>query len=209
MIFGNRQTGTTPVYSQIYLTDYGYTAPWTNFGNLYQTPNNYPVTDQIGVGMDPKKGASAPVYLWNNLAAGSRGAGTATVDWTLSWKSIPQAAIDLYRTQTGNPSASYTLQNMIQADRDYFKHTHGAAFDGSTGVGIGPKAQMTTIRGTKAGVGFWVTDEGEWNSKNPGPDGQLYVWSGSDWGLKYRPFTYPHPMRVMAVPAPPTGLSVR
>jgi hypothetical protein len=63
-------------------------------------------------------------------------------------------------------------------------------------VTTGTKAQMLAASATQRGMGWWVTDEGEWNSTNGAtPDGQLYVWDGTTWQFKYRPFTYPHPLR--------------
>jgi hypothetical protein len=55
---------------------------------------------------------------------------------------------------------------------------------------------------TLRNVGWWVTDEGEWNSTNgAAPDGQLYVWDGAQWQFKYRPYTYPHPLRSAGAPS--------
>ncbi len=203
MLFDNRTINQVASKNWFYLTDYGYTGQWSNFGNTYQTPVNYPVKDQIGVGIDPKVAASEPMYLWNNRAASAKDAGSASLDWVLTWKDIPQAAIDLYRSQTGNPAATFTMQDVIKADRDYFKHTHGAVFNGTSGVGIGTKAQMLAISpaADKVGVGFWVTDEGEWNALQAGADGQLYTWNGTTWVLKYTPFSYPHPLRRAAPPS--------
>ena len=187
MVFNNQAA--YPAW--FFLTDYGYLTTWPNFGNQLQTPVNYPVTDQVGVGKDPKRAASEPAYLWNNRAAGSV--------WPRQLKGIPQAGIDLYRTQTGNPSASFTERDMIRANRDFFAE---AGFDDTTGVSTGTKAQMLASAPTLQGFGWWVTDEGEWNSTNgAAPDGQLYVWDGSAWQFKYRPYTYPHPMRSAGAPS--------
>jgi hypothetical protein len=84
---------------------------------------------------------------------------------------------------------------MIAAGRDYFKQTVGAPFDGSKSVGRGTRVQMEALKPSKAGVGFWVIDEGEWNGLHDGPDGCLYKWNGSAWTLSYVPYTYPHPLR--------------
>ena len=184
VIFDNRYDGNARA-PWCFLTDYGYMAEWPSFSKTFQTPDNYPVDDQIGVGLDPKAAASDPYYLWNNVANGS--------DWALTWKAIPESAIALYRKQTGNANATFRMQDVIKADRDYFKGTVGETFDGSTGVGMGTRMQMAAISPTKTGVGFWVTDEGQWNSRHPGPDGQLYIWNGKAWVRRYTPFTYPYP----------------
>ena len=202
MIFNNKNTNTTSdQHGRIRLTDYGFTGLWTNFGKVYQTLANYPVTDQIGVGMDPKAAGSEPMYLWNNR----RG----TKDWVVSTAPIPAAAIDLYRTQVGDTTATYTMDDVIKANRDYFKEV--AFFDGTGGVGVGTKAQMQGSNPTKANVAFWVTDEADWDSTNAGNDGQLYVWNGSSWNLRYTPYPYPHPL-ASGLPPPvvnaPTSASV-
>lgn len=132
-------------------------------------------------------------------------------------------------TLTGAPTSSqpyhslFTMRDIIAQDRDYFAETYvgidtdtGAtstggvaiAFDGSTGVGIGTKAQMLAVKPKKNGVGFWVTDEGNWNSTLPtNTSGQLYTWNGNTWVLTYTPYTYPYPF--VARPNPPTGLHVK
>jgi hypothetical protein len=132
-----------------------------------KTAADYPIDDQIGVGKDPKVGGSEPMYLWQNRLAG------ATTEWQIS---------------------SYSsMDGVIVADRDYFDEV--SSFNGASGIGTGTKSQMLAIIPTKKGVGYWVTDEGEWDSTHPGFDGQLYSWTGSAWALKYKPYTYPHPLR--------------
>lgn len=187
MAFNNQST--SPAW--FFLTEYGYLATWPNFGSQFQTPVNYPITDQIGVGKDPKRAASEPAYLWNNRAAGAV--------WPRTLKQIPQGAIDLYRTQTGNLTATFTERDMIQANRDFFAES---GFDNAAGVSTGTKAQMLASTPSLINAGWWVTDEGEWNSTNGAtPDGQLYAWNGTQWQLKYTPFPYPHPLRGGGAPS--------
>jgi hypothetical protein len=186
MIFNNQSS----IRAWFYLTDYGYLNLWPNFGQVYQTPVNYPITDQVGVGKDPKRAGSEPAYIWNNKVNGA--------PWPRTLKGIPQGAIDLYRTQTGNPTAGFSEQDMVRANRDFFADE---GFDNAAGVSSGTKAQMLAFRPGFVGYGWWVTDEGEWNNTNGAtPDGQLYVWDGAAWTLKYRPFTYPHPLRTSGAP---------
>lgn len=206
MIFNNHTT-----WGALFLHEYGCTAKWANFSSQYQTPIDYPIIDQIGVGADPRTGGSEPVYLWNNINTG-QGSGPAR-DWGITWKSVPTEALARYRAQTSNTTATFTMRDIVASDRDYFKHTHGAVFDGSSGVGLGTRGQMNAIQATKVNVGYWVTDEGEWNSEQAGSDGRLYVWNGSSWVLKYTPYSYPHPTRLVAVgnqgePRAPSSLSV-
>lgn len=187
MVFNNQAA--YPAW--FFLTDYGYLSTWPSFGNQFQTPVNYPITDQVGVGKDPKVAGSEPAYLWNNRAAGAV--------WPRTLKNVAQGAIDLYRTQTGNTAATFTERDMIKANRDFFAE---AGFDDTAGVSTGTKQQMLASTPSLRNVGWWVTDEGEWNSKNgAAPDGQLYAWDGAQWQLKYRPFTYPHPLRGGGAPS--------
>jgi len=139
-----------------------------------KTATDYPIDDQIGVGKDPKAGGSEPMYLWQNRLAGS------TTEWPVS----------AYSDMTG----------VIEANRDYFAEV--SSFDGTGGIGIGTRSQMLSITPTKNGVGYWVTDECEWDASHSGLDGQLYTWTGSTWALKYKPFTYPHPLQGIATSLP-------
>jgi hypothetical protein len=187
MVFNNQSA--YPAW--FYLTDYGYLATWPNFGSQFQTPVNYPIKDQIGVGKDPMVAASEPGYLWNNRAAGAV--------WPRTLKQVAQGAIDLYRTQTGSATATFTERDMVQANRDFFAES---GFDNAAGVSTGTKLQMLASTPTLNKAGWWVTDEGEWNSTNGAtPDGQLYTWNGTQWQLKYTPFPYPHPLRGGGAPS--------
>jgi hypothetical protein len=195
MVFDNicdNVTGISVKSPSLSLKEYGCLSLWPNFGNLYQTPLDYPVKDQIGAGMDPLAAGSEPMYLWNNVRAGS--------DWGVSAPAIPSAAITYYQTLTADLTASFTMNDVVQSDRDYFKQTVGLSFDGSGSVGRGTKSQMLAIQPSKKGVGFWVTDEASWN-KSGGAQGQLYTWSGSAWTLRYTPYTYPHPLQGSSTPS--------
>lgn len=98
----------------------------------------------------------------------------------------------------------------LQENRDWYEEK--LDFDGSEGVGVGTWAERPSS--CTAGVGYWATDRGDWNSKAPGPDGQLYHCTDSgDWALHYVPYTYPHPAQSGSTggggnpPAPPTNLT--
>ncbi|HEY3755767.1 MAG TPA: hypothetical protein VGL42_06420 [Opitutaceae bacterium] len=196
-IFGNQTINQTAASSWLYLDEYGALGTWPNFGSAYQTPASYPVADQIGIGEDPKAAHSDPIYVWGNLAAASAGAGAATVDWALAWKPIPAAAV------TANGGVTFTMGPsspcIIHQNQDYFKQNVGETFDGSgsdgNGVGSGTLAQMNALTPAVTGVGFWVTDQGNWNQRAGGMSGTLYVWNGSSWTQHYTPYTYPHPLR--------------
>jgi hypothetical protein len=168
------------------ITDYGYRGLWSAFSNVYQTPVNYPILDQIGVGMDPKVAGSEPAYMWGNTYGSNS-------PWVRTLKTPDAGAISLYQTQTSNPSATFTERDLIAPNRDYFA---SAGFDNQTGVQVGTKAQMLAYTPTVTGYGWWVTDEGSWDTtKAANTSGQQYVWNGSAWVLNYVPLQYPHPLR--------------
>ena len=79
----------------------------------------------------------------------------------------------------------------IRENRDYYNQKN--PFDGTAGVGVGTLASRPKT--CTAGVAYWATDQGEWDSTHEGPDGQLYVCTASNvWSFYYKPYTYPHPL---------------
>lgn len=182
------------------LAEYGCEDQWPNFTNTYQTPVNYPVDDQIGVGEDPKVAASDPVYVWCNGGVGNEN------PWVVGVEAVAAGAIALYTNQVQNPNATFTMTNIIFQDRDFYSDDYITSFNGSSGIGVGTYSQMQAITPTKTGVGFWATDQGHWNTTTTNTSGQLYVWNGSTWVLKYVPYRYPYPLTLP--PNPPSGLRV-
>lgn len=98
------------------------------------------------------------------------------------------------------------LSIWLKQNRDWY--TTNTSFNGTTGVGEGTLASRPATCTT--GVGYWATDQGEWNSNYPGPDGQLYKCTATNtWSLYYTPYPYPHPLRQgVTPPSAPTNLRV-
>lgn len=147
--------------------------------------NGWRCLDQSGslFGVAMGSGATAmPNYNWLNT-------GNAT--------ERPFAAYD------HDPGVCTRDTDHLQANRDYYNYT--ASFDGTSGVGSGTKASMPAT--CTAGVAYWVTDEGYWNSKQAGADGVLYKCTATNtWTLHYVPYPYPHPLRSgLSPPTSPAG----
>ncbi len=129
-----------------------------------------------------------PAYIWNNIK-GSNTQVSVRID---AGESCPGTGGDLNSTH-------------LQANRDYYSYS--ASFNGTGGVGSGVIANRPPTCTT--GVAYWATDEGEWNSNNPGADGRLYKCTSTNtWTLYYTPYAYPHPLRGASVvkPSPPRNL---
>ena len=149
---------------------------WNIDGN---TPGfeGWPCRDQIGRSRDsgvyggsgpwPSQ-ALTPAYAWNNRDKNGY--------WGFSNYGGNQREVTLH-----------SLEN-----RDWYNHN--ALFNGMTGVGLGPVSSRPST--CTSGVAYWATDEGEWNSRNIGADGQLYkCTSTNSWTLYYKPYPYPHPLQ--------------
>jgi hypothetical protein len=151
-------------------------------GSYVSRPVGYPCLDQTGWWFDHQGGDGgtfyrAPAYIWNNRRAGS----------------LVHATVD-----TDNP-VGYHVENF-----DYFNQN--TSFNGTSGIGVGTRSQMDAITTCAEWTGFWVEDEGEWNSTNGAvPDGQLYACRSNRWVLYYKPYTYPHPLQSGPPEAPAAG----
>jgi chitodextrinase len=116
-------------------------------------------------------------------------------------------------------SATYPTSVHVKANRDYYTSVSSgpntsktSPFNGTTGMGYGPianrpdtcTASPNAAMESGGGVGYWATDQGEWNSSNGStPDGQLYRCSATNtWTLDYIPYQYPHPLVSGTTPPP-------
>lgn len=156
--------------------------------------------DQIGAGSD--------AYFWNGY---SGAAPSQTPVASYIWKNIQPAGEIPTELQCPEGTAQMCANQALQIveSRDYYNYR--ASFNGTSGVGEGPLANRPAT--CTKGVGYWVTDQGEWNSNNPGADGRLDVCTSTNtWTAGYyMPYTYPHPLQGGAGTnplSPPTNLRV-
>ena len=144
----------------------------------------WPCRDQIGRSTDASfwtgfgspspAQASAPAYFWRNTEPGG------------------ETPVSRSCETAGNPRCIRQNTYHLLGNRDYYAYS--SSFNGTVGIGEGPLASRPATCTT--GVAYWATDVGEWNSRNPGPDGQLYRCAAPNtWSLYYTPYQYPHPLQ--------------
>ena len=102
----------------------------------------------------------------------------------------------------------------IIADRNYYAEVSASPqtsptspFNGTTGTGFGTLANRPTSCTT--GVGYWATDQGNWNKSGNGfGQGEFFVCTATNtWSLYYVPYTYPNPLTTIT-PSAPSNLRV-
>lgn len=146
-------------------------------------------------------GAARDLTLWNHSPAG---AWNQQIIPAYFWGNLRGSSPLVFSVDSEPRNPLHIIKN-----RDY--HEYSASFNGSSGVGIGPIGSRPST--CTAGVGYWATNEGEWNSLQAGADGRLYrCVSTNTWSLYYTPYTYPHPWATdgasTTAPSAPTNLRI-
>jgi hypothetical protein len=159
--------------------------------------NGYACRDQVGRGKDgtvwspglPYTQTLTPAYFWDNV----KGASTPL-------------SVFVQGAEGGECSIPNLDTEHLVADRDFY--TEHPSFSGTTGMGTGTLAARPAA--CVPGVAYWATDQGEWNTNSPGPDGQLYKCTAPNtWSFHYRPYVFPHPLTLgSAGPSAPTNVRI-
>jgi hypothetical protein len=239
IVFGNAlNVGTGAWFNQyvglnVLRTQGVFGPPWNACPGSYDLNSSPPIClDQAGHGGGTLLSGGTPPTGWPNEVL------DPIYEWDDSGHSPNFANV------SPNPS------NILTANHDWYSdNSNGtpqaqtsatAPFNGTSGVGFGTIAQRPTTctpgTGGAPGVGYWATDQGNWNASantytGGYRQGQLYVCSasstptwqqphgactantgGSYWCLYYTPYTYPHPLVSGGTtgggpPNPPSGLS--
>lgn len=159
-------------------------------GNIVGS-TGYPCLDQIGRGVgDLLSGQGASKI---NVALGGqtwpRQALEPVYEWMDAWASDGSSNNSFAGFQDGGITQNqdaYLWCNSIS-------NSGCTNFNGTAGVGSGPLASRPAT--CTAGVGYFATDQGAWNTSGSGGQGLLYTCGLSNsWSLAYTPFAYPHPL---------------
>jgi hypothetical protein len=115
-----------------------------------------------------------PIYEWGD---------------TLTGQSHPALGVFQNDSEKQIVNRNYYEESVNQAAQT----SPTSPFNGTSGDGHGTLANRPTT--CTQGVGYWATDQGNWNQSGSGGQGELYICTATNvWTMKYEPYTYPHPL---------------
>jgi hypothetical protein len=176
---------------------------WTgvNNGDSYEILRATACLDQAGRG--------AGNYL-SGATPSSVGWASEVLDPIYQWDDTKNASF--YQGNIGSDSAGTIANRDWYTDNSAGQQTSPISpFNGTSGVGWGTTANRPPTCAPQ--VGYWATDQGNWNQSGSGGQGELFVCTAPNtWTLHYEPYTYPHPLVAGNTssgtsPQPPTNLS--
>ena len=154
----------------------------------------YTGTDGSGNATPARSSAQilSPVYAWMNTFNPAFG-----------------LAIDNSPTWNGSGRLLRSRDFYVENSNQSAQTNSTSPFDGTNTVGIGHGSLANRPTTCTTGVGYWATDQGNWNHSGSGGQGQLYICSATNtWTPYYAPYSYPHPLTQGSgdPPDPPTDL---
>lgn len=169
-------------------------------------------------------GTTLVYALASNPGTYSSGGGVTTrLDSVTNTPTWPNEVLDpSYVFNDSNTSGRSSCVGVDSSDtntevdnRDFYQqfgtNCESGSFNGTAGVGQGLLSAIpstcTAGSGGGLGVGYWATDQGNWNlSGNGVGNGALYVCQSlngtNQWAVHYVPYQYPNP--ILTAPAAPT-----
>ena len=173
----------------------------SNWDQNSNSSTGYACIDQVGRGAGQLlvndfpnvKNNSTGTIAWPNQAL------EPVYEWANAYSPVPSNPSSIW-SQTG-PDDTINV--------DYYLGTNNSGspitFNGTTGVGAGVLASRPAT--CTAGVAYWATDQGSWNSSGSGGQGVLYKCTSTNaWTLFYTPYAFPHPLASSSTKPPPVNL---
>jgi len=178
--------------------------------------------DQTGTGAGLLMENATPVLVSNpSCTSGSAGACWAQN----ALDPVYEAGEVCNRTDGGGCSPAFVAtsseaSSRVTANKYFYAEVSMSAqssptspFNGTSGTGYGTLANRPTT--CTPHVGYWATDQGNWNTYSSTQVGELFVCTATNtWTMSYQPYTYPHPLVSGGTsgtggdpPTAPTGLT--